>query len=139
MTDVLTQLLDCFGIEIQEAEGPTEGSELLPESLDHMQIDLDDAMELPLATPEQGYARVLLVLLQYGFVAPVHLTLDPLEGEEVIALTTTSIETNFVYLNYGLLEDGTIEMGAEVVNESGLIEILSDDDEDPEILMPDEE
>jgi hypothetical protein len=32
-------------------------------------------------------------------------------------------------------------MGAEVVNESGLIEILSDDDddEDPEILMPDEE
>ena len=134
MTDVLTQLLDCFGIEVQEAEGPAP----LPESLDLMQINLDDAMELPLATPEQGYARVLLVLLQYGLVAPVHLTLDPLEGEEVIALTTASTDPTFVYINYGLLEDGTIEMGAEVVNESGLIEILSDD-EDPEMIMPDEE
>ena len=134
MTDVLTQLLDCFGIEVQDAEGPAPR----PESLDLMQIDLDDAMELPLATPEQGYARVLLVLLQYGLVAPVHLTLDPLDGEEVIALTPASIEPIFVYLNYGMLEDGTIEMGAEVVTESGLIEILSDD-EDPEMIMPDEE
>lgn len=137
MTDVLTQLLDCLGIEVQDAEGPATR----PESLDLMQIDLDDAMELPLATPEQGYARVLLVLLQYGLVAPVHLTLDPLDGEEVIALTPASIEPIFVYLNYGMLEDGTIEMGAEVVTESGLIEILSDDDdEDPAfVIMPDEE
>ena len=132
MTDVLTQLLDCLGIEVHDADGPAPRLE----SLDLIQIDLDDAMELPLATPEQGYARVLLVLLQYGWVAPVHLTLDPQEGEEVIALTPEL----FCYLNYGVLEDGTIEMGAEVVTESELIEILSDsDDDDFEVISPDED
>ena len=84
------------------------------------------------ATAEDGFAKIRNIFNQYGVKVPMMKSLDS-EGDE-IALDVDAQEGPLVlYVIYSLTDEGDYEFYAELTDEDGLEEIVSDDEEEDEV------
>lgn len=89
---------------------------------------LVEGLENTFFSPENGIQMIRRVLAEYNLEMPVLYGADP-EGEE----TAVEIQPElFLYLIYGIDENGKYEFYAELTDDEGLDDLLSDEDEDIE-------
>lgn len=84
-------------------------------------------------SPESGFQRVRRVLMSFGLDMPALYDAEP-EGDELV-LDIESIhgdEQFYLYLIYYLADDGRYDFYAELTDDEGLTEIMSDEEEDEE-------
>lgn len=86
--------------------------------------------------PETGIMRIRKVLQRYGLDMPVLYGLD-VDGDEFVlsieyADTGMPVEQYHLYLIYYLTDDQNYDFYAEITDEEGIEEILSDDEDDEE-------
>ena len=96
------------------------------ERLNHELTDL-------ILSPESGIQKVRKVLMSFGLDMPALYDAEP-EGDELI-LDVESMQGDeqfYLYLIYYLADDGRYDFYAELTDEEGLNEIMSDEEEDEE-------
>ena len=79
-------------------------------------------------TPESGVQRMRKVLSRYSIDFPAFEDLDT-DGDESIYELDANV---YLYFIYYLTDDGNYEFHAEITNDEGIEEILSDVEEDTE-------
>lgn len=77
-------------------------------------------------SPENGIQVIRRVLANHGFEMPALYGADP-EGDETVLEISPEV---FLYLIYNINDDGTYEFYAELTDDEGLDELLSDEDEE---------
>lgn len=92
---------------------------------------LDDGVESAIfSTPDGGVQKIRTILYRYGINIP---TLDELnldtDGDEAIIEIDTGA---YLYFIYYLTDEANYEFYAEITDEDGVQEILSDDEEEEE-------
>lgn len=90
---------------------------------------LDDGVDSAIfSTPDGGIQKIRSILYRYGIDIP---TLDELDldtdGDEAIIEIDPGV---YLYFIYYLTDEATYEFYAEVTDEDGVQEILSDDEEE---------
>ena len=84
-------------------------------------------------SPESGIQKIRKVLLSYGLDMPALYDTDE-EGDELV-LDVESFGDNeqlYLYIIYYLEDDGRYDFYAELTDDEGLDEIMSDEEEDEE-------
>ena len=86
-----------------------------------------------ISSPETGIQKVRKVLMSYGLDMPALYDSDP-DGDELVLDVQTFNEDEYfyLYLIYYLADDGRYDFYAELTDEEGLNEIMSDEEEDEE-------
>jgi len=79
-------------------------------------------------TPESGVQRMRKILSRYSIDFPAFEDLDT-DGDESIYELDAGV---YLYFIYYLTDDGNYEFHAEITNDEGIEEILSDVEEDTE-------
>lgn len=147
-------LTELHNIETGQAIKAQEPTESASSSIDNPKIKgeinyrlLNELNDIILS-PENGIQKVRKVLHRYGLDIPVLYECD-VDGDEVVfdlnqfgSIIGHSVEFGFdadeenekpdayLYLIYYLTDEGTYEFYAEVTDEEGLEEILSEDDDE---------
>jgi len=93
----------------------------------HLDNELDDTI----LSPESGIQKIRKVLSRFGVDMPALYGTDP-EGDEIVIDLEEVDGKYYLYLIYALADDGRYEFYAEIVDEEGLEEIESDEEEDEE-------
>ena len=93
----------------------------------HLDNELDDTI----LSPESGIQKIRKVLYRYGVDIPALYGTDP-EGDEIVLDLDEKDGKYYLYLIYALTDDNHYEFYAEIVDEEGLEEIESDEEEDEE-------
>lgn len=93
--------------------------------------EVNDNFDLELSnnfsSPESGIQAIRNVLETHHVEFPALYDLNP-EGDEVIF----SVGNFYLYIIYSLTDDGQYEFYAELTDEEGLVDILSDEESDEE-------
>ena len=100
--------------------------EEINQSLNHELTDL-------ILSPESGVQKIRKVLMSFGLDMPALYDAEP-EGDELV-LDVESVhgeELFYLYLIYYLADDGRYDFYAELTDDEGLNEIMSDEEEDEE-------
>ena len=93
----------------------------------HLDNELDDTI----LSPESGIQKIRKVLSRFGVDMPALYGTDP-EGDEIVIDLEEVDGKYYLYLIYALTDDSRYEFYAEIVDEEGLEEIESDEEEDEE-------
>ena len=93
----------------------------------HLDNELDDMI----LSPESGIQKVRKVLARFGVDMPALYGTDP-EGDEIVIDLEEVDGKYYLYLIYALTDDSRYEFYAEIVDDVGLEEIESDEEEDEE-------
>ena len=83
--------------------------------------------------PESGVQKIRKVLMSFGLDMPALYDAEP-EGDELV-LDVESMSGNeqfYLYLIYYLADDGRYDFYAELTDDEGLNELMSDEEEDEE-------
>lgn len=112
----------------KENNQPTIDEESMVDAdlLESVNDALVEGLENTFFSPENGIQMIRRVLAEYNLQMPVLYGADP-DGEE------TAIEIQpelFLYLIYSINDNGNYEFYAELTDDEGLDELLSDEDED---------
>lgn len=84
-------------------------------------------------SPESGVQRVRKVLMSFGLDMPALYDAEPEGDELVLDIESMSGDEQFyLYLIYYLADDGRYDFYAELTDDEGLNEIMSDEEEDEE-------
>ena len=96
------------------------------ERLNHELTDL-------ILSPESGVQKIRKVLMSFGLDMPALYDAEP-EGDELVLDVESSVgdEQFYLYLIYYLADDGRYDFYAELTDDEGLNEIMSDEEEDEE-------
>ena len=97
---------------------PTGSIEEINSSLDGVSEVVDD--------PSEGINEAIAILKEFGFTVPKFFGLDT-EGDEIVLQLK---EGWYLYIIYALNDDSRYDFYAEVVDEQGLHEIITGDDEE---------
>lgn len=127
----LAELNDIeLGQAFEKHETPIEGSIFISNSKIRAEINfaLDLELDEIFNSPESGIQKVRNVLGRFNIDFPALYGADS-DGDEVVF----DIGEYYLYLIYSLTDDGHYEFYAEVTDEEGLEEILSDEDEEEEV------
>ena len=144
-------LAEFYSIEPGQAfekhETPTDGSISISNPRVRAEINyrLDGELDDIFLSPESGIQRVRKVLHRFSLDMPALYDADA-EGDEIVIrldqfghvidfthLISNKVEEIFyLYLIYYLTDDGRYEFYAELTDEEGLNEIMSDEEEDDE-------
>ena len=144
-------LAEFYSIEPGQAfekhETPTDGSISISNPRVRAEINyrLDGELDDIFLSPESGIQRVRKVLHRFSLDMPALYDADA-EGDEIVIrldqfgrvidftyLIPNKVEEIFyLYLIYYLTDDGRYEFYAELTDEEGLNEIMSDEEEDEE-------
>jgi len=144
-------LAEFHNIEISQAfekhETPTDGSISISNPRIRAEINyrLDGELDDIFLSPESGIQRVRKVLHRFSLDMPALYDADA-EGDEIVirldqfgrVIDFTNLIPNkveeifYLYLIYYLTDDGRYEFYAELTDEEGLNEIMSDEEEDEE-------
>ena len=104
-----------------------------PEIRDKINQDLNHELTDLILSPESGVQKIRKVLMSFGLDMPALYGAEP-EGDELV-LDIESIsgdEQFYLYLIYYLADDGRYDFYAELTDDEGLNEIMSDEEEDEE-------
>ena len=144
-------LAEFYSIEPGQAfekhETPTDGSISISNPRVRAEINyrLDGELDDIFLSPESGIQRVRKVLHRFSLDMPALYDADA-EGDEIVirldqfgrVIDFTNLIPNkveeifYLYLIYYLTDDGRYEFYAELTDEEGLNEIMSDEEEDDE-------
>ena len=85
-------------------------------------------------SPESGVQKIRRVLAHFGMSVPALYDLDPDGDEIVIDVDNTSEEVtdNRLYVIYYLTDDKVYDFYAELTDEQGIDDIMSDDEDEYE-------
>ena len=135
------------GQAFEKHETPTDGSISIsnPQVRAEINYRLDGELDDIFLSPESGIQRVRKVLHRFSLDMPALYDADA-EGDEIVIrldqfghvidfthLIPNKVEEIFyLYLIYYLTDDGRYEFYAELTDEEGLNEIMSDEEEDDE-------
>jgi len=135
------------GQAFEKHETPTDGSISISNPRIRAEINyrLDGELDDIFLSPESGIQRVRKVLHRFSLDMPALYDADA-EGDEIVIrldqfgrvidftyLIPNKVEEIFyLYLIYYLTDDGRYEFYAELTDEEGLNEIMSDEEEDEE-------
>jgi hypothetical protein len=83
-------------------------------------------------SPESGVQKIRRVLAHFGMSVPALYDLDPDGDEIVIDVDNTSEEVtdNRLYVIYYLTDDKVYDFYAELTDEQGIDDIMSDDEDE---------
>jgi hypothetical protein len=100
--------------------------EKINQRLNHELTDL-------ILSPESGIQKVRKVLMSFGLDMPALYGAEP-EGDELVLDVESMVgdEQFYLYLIYYLADDGRYDFYAELTDDEGLNEIMSDEEEDEE-------
>jgi len=86
-------------------------------------------------SPQEGVQKTRKILHTFGLDLPALYEPD-LDGDEIVFTLTQfdspDTESFYLYLIYYLTDDGYYDFYTELVDESGLEEIMSDEEEEPD-------
>ena len=135
------------GQAFEKHETPTDGSISISNARVRAEINyrLDGELDDIFLSPESGIQRVRKVLHRFSLDMPALYDADA-EGDEIVirldqfgrVIDFTNLIPNkveeifYLYLIYYLTDDGRYEFYAELTDEEGLNEIMSDEGEDEE-------
>jgi hypothetical protein len=135
------------GQAFEKHETPTDGSISIsnPKVRAEINYRLDGELDDIFLSPESGIQRVRKVLHRFSLDMPALYDADA-EGDEIVirldqfghVIDFTNLIPNkveeifYLYLIYYLTDDGRYEFYAELTDEEGLNEIMSDEEEDEE-------
>lgn len=134
------------GQAIQKHETPTDNSISIhnPKIRGEINVRLAGELDKLFISPEQGIQSVRKVLNRYSMDVPALYDADH-EGDEIVLqldqfgkvldFVNPQVEEAgqyYLYLIYYLTDDGNYEFYSEIVDEEGLNEIMSDEEEDKE-------
>ena len=135
------------GQAFEKHETPKDGSISIsnPKIRAEINYRLDGELDDIFLSPESGIQRVRKVLHRFSLDMPALYDADP-EGDEIViqldqfghVIDFTHLipnkveETFYLYLIYYLTDDGRYDFYAELTDEDGLNEIMSDEEEDEE-------
>ena len=135
------------GQAFEKHETPTDGSISISNPRVRAEINyrLDGELDDIFLSPESGIQRVRKVLHRFSLDMPALYDADA-EGDEIVirldqfgrVIDFTNLmpnkveETFYLYLIYYLTDDGRYDFYAELTDEEGLNEIMSDEEEDEE-------
>lgn len=106
--------------------------ESMASARDSINQDLADALENNFQNPEEGFEIIKAIFGNYG-VGEVPLDqLNP-EGDEIAIDVDTQDGPLVLYVIYSLTDDGDYEFYAELTDDEGLEEIISDEEEEDEV------
>lgn len=94
-------------------------------SIDEINRCLDGVSDV-VSNPEEGIQETIAVLKEHGYNVPNFFGLDT-EGDEIVLQLSDGY---YIYIIYALNDEGRYDFYAEVVDEDGLEEIISGDDEE---------
>lgn len=99
---------------------------------DSINQDLADALEGNFENPEDGFEVIKAIFGNYG-VGEIPLDeLNP-EGDEIAVDVETVSGPLVLYVIYSLTDDGVYEFYAELTDDEGLEELISDEEEEDEV------
>jgi hypothetical protein len=104
-----------------------------PQVRDKINQNLNHELTDLILSPESGVQKIRRVLMSFGLDMPALYDAEP-EGDELI-LDIESMpgdEQFYLYLIYYLADDGRYDFYAELTDDEGLTEIMSDEEEDEE-------
>ena len=83
--------------------------------------------------PESGVQKIRKVLISFGLDMPALYDAEP-EGDELVldVKSMSGDEQFYLYLIYYLADDGRYDFYAELTDDEGLNELMSDEEEDEE-------
>jgi len=135
------------GQAFEKHETPTDGSISIsnPKIRAEINYRLDGELDDIFLSPESGIQRIRKVLHRFSLDMPALYDADA-EGDEIVIeldqfghvldfthLIPNKIEPTFyLYLIYYLTDDGRYDFYAELTDEDGINEIMSDEEEDEE-------
>ena len=93
-----------------------------PETVSKLNLLLLVELEKPVLTPEAGLSKIRKILYLEGIVFESMLGLNS-EGDEI---ATSLTDTDYLYILYFLNDDGYYEFYAEVTDEQGIEDALSE-------------
>jgi hypothetical protein len=106
-------------------ESPFSDPQVRAEINHALDAEIDNTIMM---TPESGVQRMRKVLSRYSIDFPAFEDLDT-DGDESIYELDAGV---YLYFIYYLTDDGNYEFHAEITNDEGIEEILSDVEEDSE-------
>lgn len=95
--------------------------------LEQVNAQLENQLQDTILSPESGIQKIRKVLSMFDMDMPALYDVDP-EGEEMVF----GIDGSYLYIIYALADDGRYDFYAELTDEEGLNEIMSDEGEDEE-------
>lgn len=95
--------------------------------MEEVNSQLETELQQSILSPESGIQKIRKVLGMFDMDMPALYDVDP-EGEEMVF----GIDGSYLYIIYALTDDGRYDFYAELTDEEGLSEILSDEGEDEE-------
>jgi hypothetical protein len=124
------------------AELNTENSQLIkvtdsvsitePQVRDELNSQVNHELTDVILSPESGIQKIRKVLSMFGLDMPALYDAEP-EGDEIVLdVDFTGDEKYYLYLIYYLADDGRYDFYAELVDDDGLEDIMSDEEEDEE-------
>jgi hypothetical protein len=114
------------------AQGPNTDIDITIENIrEGINRQLDNELDDTILSPESGIQKIRKVLARFGVDMPALYGTDP-EGDEVVVDLTEDENTEkyYLYFIYVLSDDNRYDFYAEIVDEAGLDEIESDEEED---------
>jgi hypothetical protein len=114
------------------AQGPNADIDITIENIrEGINRQLDNELDDTILSPESGIQKIRKVLSRFGVDMPALYGTDP-EGDEVVVDLTEDENTEkyYLYFIYVLSDDNRYDFYAEIVDEAGLDEIESDEEED---------
>jgi hypothetical protein len=104
-----------------------------PEIRDKINQRLNHELTDLILSPESGIQRIRKVLLSYGLDMPALYDAES-EGDELVldVESMSGDEQFYLYLIYYLADDGRYDFYAELTDDEGLNDIMSDEEEDEE-------
>ena len=105
--------------------------ESMASARDSLNQDLADGLENNFQNPEEGFEVIKAIFGNYG-VGEVPLDqLNP-EGDEIALDVDTQDGSLILYVIYSLTDNGDYEFYAELTDDEGLEEIMSEEDDEEE-------
>ena len=95
--------------------------------VEQVNAQLENELQGMILSPESGIQKIRKVLGMFDMDMPALYDTDA-EGEEMVF----GIDGSYLYIIYALTDDGRYDFYAELTDEDGLSEILSDEGEDEE-------
>lgn len=104
-----------------------------PQVRDKINQNLNHELTDLILSPESGIQKIRRVLMSFGLDMPALYDAEPDGDELVLDIESMSGDEQFyLYLIYYLADDGRYDFYAELTDDEGLTEIMSDEEEDEE-------
>ncbi len=126
LTELDTEVGQTIKVTGSVSIADSQVREAINQSLNH---ELTDTI----LSPETGIQKIRKVLMSIGLDMPALYDAEP-EGDEMVldVESFNGVEQFYLYLIYYLADDDRYDFYAELTDEEGLNEIMSDEEEDEE-------